>query len=40
MKAKKTLKEKAVEGIYHDIEEGFYKANAIIMIDTFHCFFL
>ena len=30
MKAKKTLKEKAVEGIYHDIEEGFYKANAII----------
>lgn len=30
MKAKKTLKETAVEGIYRDIEEGTYKANAII----------
>ncbi len=30
MKAKKTLKETAVEGIYRDIEEGIYKANAII----------
>lgn len=30
MKAKKTLKETAVEGIYHDIEEGIYKANMIL----------
>lgn len=30
MKAKKTLKETAVEGIYRDIEEGIYKANVII----------
>ena len=30
MKGKKTLKETAVEGIYRDIEEGTYKANAII----------
>lgn len=30
MKAKKTLKETAVEGIYHDIEEGTYRANDII----------
>ncbi|MCI9163266.1 MAG: GntR family transcriptional regulator [Lachnospiraceae bacterium] len=30
MKAKKTLKETAAEGIYHDIEEGIYKANDII----------
>lgn len=30
MKTRKTLKETAVEGIYHDIEEGFYKPNTII----------
>ena len=30
MKDKKTLKETAVEGIYHDIEEGIYKANMIL----------
>ena len=30
MKAKKTLKETAVEWLYHDIEEGIYKPNAIV----------
>lgn len=30
MKERKTLKEKVVEGIYRDVEEGFYKPNDII----------